>query len=89
MPDAELGRVFFILAFADQRSTEALFLQIQQQLVYSEGLANADLDPVISYNMLDIPSRESITQPDQLTDDVVTCLENLIDRRLGKKVRSI
>jgi len=88
MPDSASGKVFFVLAITGQCSTEPLFLQIQQQLVHSEGLADADLDPVISYTMLDIPSREGIAPPDQLAEDAITCLENLIESRLDQKVRS-
>lgn len=88
MPDSESGRVFFILVFADQHYVETMFLQVQQHLVHSEGLANADLDPMISYTMLDIQSTGDVIEAEQFTDNIITCLENLIDRRHSEKVTS-
>lgn len=80
-----LEDIFFLAACTDQGGAEVIVSRIREQLANHKDLQKAQLAPVISFTMVEIPSRKTSMSLEQIVGDVAGTLEDIVKSKIRQK----
>jgi hypothetical protein len=78
----KLEDIFFLAACADQSGAEVIVSRIREQLATCKDLKKAQLTPVISSTLVDIPSMKNSMPLEQIVRDVAGTIEDIVKRKI-------